>query len=126
RAESSGYALLVVLMVLSLVLIISAAFLVSVKKESQQAILCAAEIEAVQAADGGLRYGLEAVRNNKSLKSSYASESWSRLDGGNGISSCFKVFVTGSPDQSHLVIRSVGEIVNGPCSESPDATDALL
>lgn len=123
-----GYALFVVLTVMTLIFILATAFSMNIQLGARQALAISFEAEALNAADSGLQLGLEAVRQNIAprLPVSFDTALWSLLTNVNQASACFKVFVEAACPANQVCIKSVGEVVEGACGDEAGNLSLIL
>ncbi len=124
--HDKGYALFIVLALLSLLFILTTSLCENVKTGVREARLRMAEAKALGAADSGLQYGLEMIRQNVPLTNSIKGASWNSLKTEDGVTTCFKVFAAELLDTTDLQIQSLGEVVHGPCGDYSEEPDHIL
>ena len=124
--KNHGYALFVVLILLTLFLILSTSFSINVEFSARQTRTIEAQLKALNAADSGIQYALEAVRQKKNLPNSSSAARWNILENEKGLTSCFKIFSVSGCPANQLCIKSYGEVVRGACGDYTGNIDVIL
>lgn len=124
-AKNSGYALFLVMILITFLSILTASFSMNLSLGGRQAQSIQAASKALSAADAGIQYALEAVRQNKSIGTSETSE-WKLLETSQGGSICFKVFSDPSCGINLICVKSYGEVVRGECGNYRQDQERIL
>jgi len=127
-----GYALIMVLFFLVLLCLVTVSLSENVFLARKHSFLTFMEIKGTNAADSGIAYALEAVRQSSATTSPWwatvtaANAVWIPLETEAGLSVCFEAFPLGAPTANQLSVQSYGEVVRGPCGNYTANPEEIL
>lgn len=123
RSNSRGFALILVLILMTLLFIYTASFSFMAAIGTKDSLAVSNEAKALAAADSGLQVGLEMIRQGLEMPTA-ANARWNLIESGGGHNVCFKVYSNGTdPGNATIILRSYSEV--GPCSEQDNVAQIL-
>jgi hypothetical protein len=120
-----GYALFIVLLFMVLLFILTTSVILRIHSSAGQAVAATQELNSLAAADSGIQYALERIRQKIPLQSSAAAAHWHLLQIQKDSSVCFKVFSLSNSSHQE-VIESYGELTRNGCGEHLQDSENLL